>query len=70
MHAVSARCGSDWPAHTQPTPPALPVPNAPPVQICSATSRLLVHRDIAPAFFAQLKRRAEGIKVGARWWGS
>ncbi len=32
-------------------------------QICSSTSRLLVHEVIAPAFFAQLKRRAECIKV-------
>ncbi|PRW59376.1 betaine aldehyde dehydrogenase isoform A [Chlorella sorokiniana] len=33
-------------------------------QICSATSRLLVHERIAPAFFARLKKRAESIKVG------
>ncbi|KAI7837126.1 hypothetical protein COHA_009045 [Chlorella ohadii] len=33
-------------------------------QICSATSRLLVHERIAPAFFAQLKKRAESIKMG------
>ncbi len=32
-------------------------------QICSATSRLLVHADIAPAFFARLKQRAESIRV-------
>lgn len=32
-------------------------------QICSSTSRLLVHESIAPAFCAQLKRRAESIKV-------
>ena len=39
-------------------------------QICSATSRLLVHKDIAPAFFARLKLRAESIKVGSIPHGS
>ena len=33
-------------------------------QICSSTSRLLVHERIAPALFARLKQRAESIKVG------
>eukprot|EP00199_Chlamydomonas_sp_CCMP681_P000647 CAMPEP_0119108230 /NCGR_PEP_ID=MMETSP1180-20130426/13534_1 /TAXON_ID=3052 ORGANISM="Chlamydomonas cf sp, Strain CCMP681" /NCGR_SAMPLE_ID=MMETSP1180 /ASSEMBLY_ACC=CAM_ASM_000741 /LENGTH=500 /DNA_ID=CAMNT_0007093821 /DNA_START=78 /DNA_END=1580 /DNA_ORIENTATION=+ len=33
-------------------------------QICSATSRLLVHKKIAPALMAQLKLRAESIKMG------
>ena len=32
-------------------------------QICSATSRLLLQRSIAPAFLECLKRRAESIKV-------
>ncbi|EIE20955.1 betaine aldehyde dehydrogenase [Coccomyxa subellipsoidea C-169] len=32
-------------------------------QICSATSRLLVHEDIADAFYARLKKRAENIKI-------
>jgi betaine-aldehyde dehydrogenase len=33
-------------------------------QICSATSRLLLQRVIAPRFLAALKQRAESIKVG------
>ena len=33
-------------------------------QICSATSRLLVHERIADKFYACLKQRAESIKVG------
>ncbi len=33
-------------------------------QICSATSRLLLQRGIAPRFLAALKRRAESISVG------
>ncbi|KAL6761955.1 Aldehyde/histidinol dehydrogenase [Haematococcus lacustris] len=32
-------------------------------QICSATSRLLLHADIAPAFLDKLKQRAESIRV-------
>ncbi|GFR51349.1 hypothetical protein Agub_g13772, partial [Astrephomene gubernaculifera] len=32
-------------------------------QICSATSRLLVQRGVAPAFLEQLKKRAEAINV-------
>ncbi len=32
-------------------------------QICSATSRLLVHDNIADAFYKQLKKRAESIKI-------
>lgn len=31
-------------------------------QICSSTSRLLVQESIAPAFYEQLKKRAESIK--------
>lgn len=31
-------------------------------QICSSTSRLLVQESIAPAFYKQLKKRAESIK--------
>ena len=31
-------------------------------QICSSTSRLLVQEGIAPAFYDQLKKRAESIK--------
>lgn len=31
-------------------------------QICSSTSRLLVQEGIAPAFYKQLKKRAESIK--------
>ena len=34
------------------------------VQICSATSRLLVHERIADAFYARLKQRAESILIG------
>ncbi|KAL4425584.1 hypothetical protein ABPG75_009600 [Micractinium tetrahymenae] len=33
-------------------------------QICSSTSRLLVHESIAERFFRQLKKRAECIKIG------
>lgn len=33
-------------------------------QICSATSRLILHRAIAPAFLERLKARAESIAVG------
>lgn len=33
-------------------------------QICSSTSRLLVQESVAPAFYAQLKKRAESIKLG------
>ena len=33
-------------------------------QICSATSRLLVHESIADKFYARLKQRAESIKIG------
>jgi acyl-CoA reductase-like NAD-dependent aldehyde dehydrogenase len=33
-------------------------------QICSATSRLLLQRGIAPRFLAALKQRAESIRVG------
>ncbi|EFJ51737.1 hypothetical protein VOLCADRAFT_73155 [Volvox carteri f. nagariensis] len=32
-------------------------------QICSSTSRLLVHQDVAPAFLEHLKKRAESINV-------
>ena len=32
-------------------------------QICSATSRLVVHERIADRFFARLKQRAESIKI-------
>ena len=32
-------------------------------QICSATSRLLLHRAIAPAFLSRLKARAESIRM-------
>ncbi|KAG2432315.1 hypothetical protein HYH02_013035 [Chlamydomonas schloesseri] len=32
-------------------------------QICSSTSRLLVHADVEAAFLAQLKKRAEAINV-------
>lgn len=32
-------------------------------QICSSTSRVLVHERVAPAFYRQLKRRAEAIKI-------
>ena len=32
-------------------------------QICSSTSRLLVHESIAEAFYKQLKMRAESLKV-------
>lgn len=33
-------------------------------QICSSTSRLLLHEGIADRFLALLKQRAESIKVG------
>ena len=33
-------------------------------EICSATSRLLVEESCAERFFALLKKRTEGIKVG------
>lgn len=33
-------------------------------QICSATSRLLVHESVAPRFYQQLRKRAESIRVG------
>lgn len=32
-------------------------------QICSATSRLLLHSSIAPAFLKRLKERAESIRI-------
>jgi betaine-aldehyde dehydrogenase len=32
-------------------------------QICSATSRLLVHESIAPAFYDRLRERAQSIKI-------
>lgn len=32
-------------------------------QICSSTSRLLVQEGIVPAFYKQLKQRAESIKL-------
>ena len=32
-------------------------------QVCSATSRLLLHKDIEQAFLAKLKARAESIKI-------
>jgi betaine-aldehyde dehydrogenase len=33
-------------------------------QVCSATSRLLVHERIAAQFLAMLKERAESIRIG------
>mmetsp|Transcript_13639 Transcript_13639/g.29251 ORF Transcript_13639/g.29251 Transcript_13639/m.29251 type:complete len:498 (-) Transcript_13639:438-1931(-) len=33
-------------------------------QICSATSRLLLHKSIAPKFLEHLKQRAESINIG------
>ena len=33
-------------------------------QICSATSRLLVHQDIAQLLFETLKTKTEGLKIG------
>ena len=33
-------------------------------QICSATSRLLVHQDIAQSLFETLKTKTEGLKIG------
>lgn len=32
--------------------------------VCSATSRLLLHKDIEEAFLARLRERAESIRVG------
>lgn len=46
-------------------PPVCPRCPLHPAQICSSTSRLLVHKGIADSFFRQLKKRAESIKVGA-----
>ena len=51
-----------------PTPNAAPAPkNAHHTlagQICSSTSRILVHASIAPAFYAKLRERAASIGVG------
>ena len=33
-------------------------------QICSSTSRLLIHKSISAAFLARLKLRAEAIDIG------
>lgn len=33
-------------------------------QVCSATSRLLVHESIASPLYARLKQRAEAITIG------
>ena len=33
-------------------------------QVCSATSRLLVHQDIAESLFAVLKTKTETLKIG------
>ena len=33
-------------------------------QICTATSRLIVHESIAPQFYKLLKERAESIPIG------
>ena len=33
-------------------------------QICTATSRLILHEDIAPEFHRLLKERAESIAIG------
>jgi hypothetical protein len=45
--------------------PPLPPRTAPPAgQICSSTSRILVHESVAPAFYERLKERARSIRVG------
>jgi hypothetical protein len=42
----------------------LPPPPDPTGQICSSTSRILVHSSVAAAFYEKLRHRAQAIKVG------
>lgn len=36
-------------------------------QICTATSRIFVHRDILPAFLPAFKEAVESVKIGDQW---
>lgn len=36
-------------------------------QICTATSRILVHRDILPTFLEKFKKVVEEVKIGDQW---
>ncbi|KAJ5368428.1 uncharacterized protein N7496_008188 [Penicillium cataractarum] len=36
-------------------------------QICTATSRIFVHREILPTFLAQFKAAVESVKIGDQW---
>lgn len=36
-------------------------------QICTATSRIFVHREILPTFMAQFKAAVESVKIGDQW---
>lgn len=36
-------------------------------QICTATSRIFVHRDILPTFLSQFKEAVESVKIGDQW---
>lgn len=36
-------------------------------QICTATSRILVHREILPTFLENFKKAVEGVKIGDQW---
>lgn len=36
-------------------------------QICTATSRIFVHREILPTFLAEFKKAVEGVTIGDQW---
>ncbi|KAJ5113273.1 hypothetical protein N7456_001807 [Penicillium angulare] len=36
-------------------------------QICTATSRIFVHRDILPSFLAEFKKAVEAVSIGDQW---
>lgn len=36
-------------------------------QICTATSRIFVHRDILPTFLAEFKKAVEAVSIGDQW---
>ncbi|KAJ5614230.1 hypothetical protein N7528_007884 [Penicillium herquei] len=36
-------------------------------QICTATSRIFVHREILPTFLAEFKKAVEGVSIGDQW---
>lgn len=50
--------------HLPSPPPPPPPPTARAGQICSSTSRILVHSSVAADFYAKLKARAASIRVG------